>query len=200
MFRDIRFPTRISFGAIGGPGFSTAVITSDGGHESRNAAWEQERARYEVGHNARRPEEWRPLLAFFRVVGGRRDSWRFKDWLDYTATVSEGVFQLIDSTHFQCAKRYTFGSNWDSPADNYYDRLITKPCRTISVVGGSSPTVDYDTGIVTVSSGTPTAWYGEFDLHCRFDTDEMRHTTIDKTPDGDLIVGWQSIPIVEVRD
>lgn len=42
-------------------------------------------------------------------------------------------------------------------------------------------------------------WTGEFDVPCRFDTDEMRGEVIDRTPSGELIVGWQSIPIVEIR-
>jgi uncharacterized protein (TIGR02217 family) len=42
-------------------------------------------------------------------------------------------------------------------------------------------------------------WTGEFDVPCRFDTDQMKGDIIDKLPTGDLIVGWQSIPIVEIR-
>ncbi|MGA4923229.1 hypothetical protein, partial [Bacillus subtilis] len=56
--------------------------------------------------------------------------------------------------------------------------------------------LDYTTGIA--DSGT--TWYGEFDIHCRFDTDAMRAETINKQDDGTYIVGWQSIPIVEVRE
>jgi uncharacterized protein (TIGR02217 family) len=42
-------------------------------------------------------------------------------------------------------------------------------------------------------------WTGEFDVPCRFDTDQMKGDVIDKHPNGSLIVGWQSIPIVEIR-
>lgn len=199
-FKDIRFPPNISFSATGGPGFSTSITEVDSGYEFRNRNWELERSEYEVSHAARLPSAWKPLLSFFRIVGGRANTFRFKDWLDYTATSSEGVFVMLTATTFQCYKRYNFGTNWDSPADNYYLRKITKPVSSISVTGGSGVSVDYSTGVVTVSSGTPTSWAGDFDVHCRFDTDQMKHETIDKAPSGELIVGWQSIPIVEVRD
>lgn len=43
-------------------------------------------------------------------------------------------------------------------------------------------------------------WEGEFDVPCRFDIDQMRGEVMDKHKNGDLIVSWSSIPIVEVRD
>jgi hypothetical protein len=45
----------------------------------------------------------------------------------------------------------------------------------------------------------PASWSGEFDNHCRFGTDKMRAETVDKSA-GQLVVGWASIPVVEVRE
>jgi len=193
-FLDIRFPPKISFDAVGGPGFSTTITSVDSGHEFSNRNWTLERSEYEVSHAARLPADWQPLVAFFRVVGGRANTWRFKDWLDFEATAAEGVFTLVTATTFQMWKRYSFGAST-------YDRKITKPVSgSVTVTGGTNPVIATSTGIVTVDSGTPTAWAGQFDVHCRFDIDRMRHSTIDRNPTKGLIVGWESIPIVEVRD
>ena len=191
-FLDIRFPPKISFGATGGPAFRTDVVITASGGESRNQNWSNARLRYEVSHAARREVLWRQLVAFFLMVAGRAYSFRFKDWTDYICEVGDGSF-IADSgspgTGNQMVKAYTFGGN------TYY-RTITKPVSgAVTVVGGG--TLNYATGIV--EGGSPTSWYGEFDVHARFDTDEMKHETINKTAEGELLVGWSSIPVVEVR-
>lgn len=191
-FLDIRFPVDISFGAKGGPRFSTTVVASDGGNESVNRNWTNELARYEVSYNAKLPLQWRALFDFFRVVGGRANTFRYKDWLDFAATSTEGKFFMLTSTTFQCMKRYTVGAYT-------YDLKITKPRRSITITGGSVSSVDYSTGVVTMSSGTPTAWAGEFDRHCRFDTDALDAVIVEAQVNGSLIVDWISVPLVEVR-
>jgi uncharacterized protein (TIGR02217 family) len=42
-------------------------------------------------------------------------------------------------------------------------------------------------------------WVGEFDVPCRFDTDFLKRTIIDKQKNGDLIVECDSVPLIEVR-
>lgn len=192
-FLDVRFPPLISFGAEGGAEFLTDIVVTASGFETRNQNWSQQRMRYDVAHAARREAAWRKLQAFFLVCNGRANSFRFKDWTDYVCAAGDGIFQDADSgspTGQQMYKVYTFGGQ------TYY-RKITKPVSgTISITGGG--TLDYSSGIV--DGGTPTAWSGEFDVHARFDTDAMRSETITRTPDGELIVGWRSIPIIEVRE
>lgn len=173
--------------------FLTDVVIKASGAEARNQNWSYERLTYEVSHAARREVDWRKLQAFFRVVAGRAYSFRFKDWTDYEVAAADGKFITIDATHAYLAKRYTYGAETR-------DRKITKPVSgQVTFTGGSGLSLDYATGILT--HGTiPSAWEGEFDVHVRFDTDEMRHVTIDKQPSGELIVGWDSIPLIEVRD
>lgn len=188
-FLDIRFPPLISINAIGGPEFLTDVVIVASGAEARNQNWSRERLRYEVSHAARRETQWRELQAFFRIVAGRAHSFRFKDWTDYIAVSGAGIFQDADSGSplgKQMYKTYSFGGQ------TYY-RKITKPVSgkiTTDAVG-----LDYATGIAT--SGT--FWYGQFDVHARFETDEMKAETIDKSGD-ELLVGWRSIPVIEVRE
>lgn len=189
-FKDVRFPPNISYNAVGGAGFSTNVVMTNGGSESRNQVWAYELSEWEVAHAARLPADWRPLQAFFRVMAGQAHTFRFKDWLDFTATAAEGLFvATAEADEWQMIKRYTFGAQT-------VDRKITKPISAVTLVGGG--TVDYTTGIVT-NATIPTSWAGQFDVHARFGTDKMRAETIDKSG-GEFVVGWSSIPIIEVRE
>lgn len=187
-FIETQFPTDISYGAVGGPGFSTDVVVFNSGSEQRNANWQDSLCSYDVAHGVKTQAQLDVLLAFFRVMKGRANSFRFKDWSDYKAETGEGIFRAIDSTHFQMVKRYaTAGTN--------HDRDITKPVSgTESVTGGTGVSVDYTTGIVTVTSGTPTAWTGQFDVPARFDTDQMKVGIISYNQ-----FTWGQIPVVEVR-
>lgn len=193
-FIDVRFPPLISFGAEGGPEFQTDIVITASGRETRNQNWSRQRMRYDVAHAARREPQWRQLQAFFLLMAGRAKTFRFKDWTDYQCNAGDGVFLDTDEaygspTGKQMYKVYRF-------AGQTYYRKITKPISgAITVSGGG--TLDYSTGIV--ESGSPSSWYGEFDVHARFDTDEMRSETITKSGD-EFIVGWRSIPIVEVDE
>lgn len=87
--------------------------------------------------------------------------------------------------------------------------LVNGLAHTISNVTGAGPytfTLSTDTAgkTITVGSGVgkkyPQAtealtWEGEFDVPCRFDTDELRAEIVGPGP----ILRWSSIPIVEVR-
>lgn len=192
-FKDERLPVCISFGSTGGPRFRTDVVSTSGGVESRNQIWEFERAAYECAYDAQLPVDWKQMHAFFRIMAGRAHTFRARDPLDYFATTAEGTFIVAANGSppgWQMVKRYTFGGE-------YVDRIITKPISgTVTVAAG---TVDYDTGVVT-NGAMPASWSGEFDVHVRFDTDDMRVGLLNKTAGGEYIAGWQSIPLMEVRE
>jgi len=191
-FESPRFPDAVSYGGTGGPGYKTDVVTVNSGSETRNGNWSQGRCRFEVAHAARMPAEYNPLKAFFRNCKGRLHGFRFKDWSDFAATTGEGVFTLLTPTTFQMWKRYTSGSYTE-------DRKIQKPITgSLVITGGTVASISYTAGIVTMTSGTPTAWTGEFDVPCRFDVDEMQGEIINRSG-GQLVIGWQSIPIIEIR-
>lgn len=184
---SVRFPPLISFNAIGGPKFLTSIAVVASGRESRTQIWERERGEWSVSHHARLPAEWEELLAFFRVVAGMANTFRFKDWTDYVCAVGAGLF--VDATDGsplgkQMVKRYSFGGYT-------YDRVITKPVSGKITTDASG--LDYSTGIAT--SGT--TWSGEFDVHARLDADPAKLQLIDKSKGG-FIVGWDDIQIVEV--
>lgn len=187
-FIETRFPDDVSYGATGGPGFNTDVVVVNSGFEQRNATWQDARSVWDVSHGVKNQAQLDILIAFFRVMKGRANGFRFKDFADFDATTGEGIFRAIDATHFQMVKRYT-------TAGNNHDRDITKPVTgTAQITGGTGVSVDYTTGIVTVTSGTPTAWTGQFDVPCRFDTDQMKTSLIHYNT-----FSWGAIPVIEIR-
>lgn len=188
-FDTVRFPSKISLNAIGGPRFKTSIAIMASGTESRVQEWELERGEWVVSHSARLPKDWQPLLSFFRAIAkGSANTFRFKDWTDFECAVGEGLFVNDESgspTLRQMVKRYTFEGFT-------YDRVIAKPINgkiTTNAVG-----LDYATGLAT--SGT--TWNGEFDVWARLNIDPMKCQVINRNPEEGLIVGWDGIEIVEV--
>jgi uncharacterized protein (TIGR02217 family) len=190
----LTFPDDIVAEATAGPMFSTDIVELDSGSESRNANWGQAKWKGEVRVSAKEMEsKGRRLLAFFRAVGaGMFGKFRVRDWSDYNAQDSEGVFLPIDATHFQAYKSYAFSSAT-------HERKITRLRATPTVTGGTSPVWDLDTGILTVSGGSPTGWTGLFDVPARFDADHMQWHVAGRNARG-VIIEWDSVPLVEVRE
>lgn len=182
----------VSFGITGGPSWKTDLAETDSGFDYANQLWSQAKHVYEVSYDARRPEVWDRLLDHYMAVGGRAGRFRMKDPFDFSATITQGVFQQLTPTTFQCYKQYPFGSL-------IHYRKIQKLYGTINVVGGTSPSVNLNTGVCTVAGGTPTAWYGDFHVPVRFFTDVMRAVIINRSLARGLIKGWTNIEIREVR-
>ena len=119
-FREVEFPPDISYGASGGPGYSTTVITTVSGHERRNANWAMARGRWNVAHGLKKREQVAELIAFFRARRGRVYGFRFKDWTDYDASAQSLGIGDGATTSFQLVKHYASGGELET-------RLITKP-------------------------------------------------------------------------
>lgn len=205
-----RFPIDIAYGSAGGPGFSTSVVVLESGFENRNQNWQEARHRYDVAGALRKPAQLGRLVAFFRMVKGRAHGFRFRDWADYGVwngsppagywgVDGSGVLVSLGSDQWQFYKRYTNESG-------DHDRIIQKPVSgkttvyaagDVVLVPGSDYTIDTTTGIITMIDSpatTPVKWRGEFDVPCRFDTDQMI-TDIE----GREAYRWGQIPIVEIR-
>lgn len=192
-FRDQRLDPYISYGAEGGPEFLTIIAQSESGDEARDSLRSKALGTWDVSYHARMPDVWKPLRAHFLIMGGRRDTWPLKDWLDFECSSAESVLVAIDSTHWQMYKRYSFGGV------NYDYKIVLPITATTAIAGGGTYSVGRTTGIITKSSGSdPTSFSTEFDKLVRYDTDVMKADTIDKSG-SELIVGWSGIPIKEVR-
>jgi uncharacterized protein (TIGR02217 family) len=196
-FHEVQFPPDIAYGAAGGPGYSTSVVTTVAGYEKRNANWAAARGRWNVAQGLKNREQVANLIAFFRARKGRAYGFRFKDWTDFAA-----LAQLIGTgdgatKSFPLIKRYVSGGISET-------RTITKPVAgTVKIyVNGvlktSGVAVDTTTGTVTFSSapanGAVITADFEFDVPVRFDTDQM-----DITIETYDLGRWGQIPIVEIR-
>lgn len=201
-FHNVRFPDEISYGSKGGPKFMTSIVTLASGKERRNIDWTQTRSEYDVAHGIKSHEQMQELRAFFLNRYGKAHSFRFKDWGDFDL-INESI-GIGDGANkdFQLRKTYS-----DGPFD--FVRIITKPVAGSlqGMLVGSTPkfegvdfNVDYNTGKITfvtapalgllISLGS-----GEFDVHCRFDTDLM-----DPEHEFWQTESWTTIPVVEVKD
>ncbi|MBE0414647.1 DUF2460 domain-containing protein [Yoonia sp.] len=207
-FHDIRFPTSLSFGAIGGPERRTEIVTLANGFEERNTPWAHARRRYDAGLGMRSLDDLETVIAFFEARQGQLTGFRWKDWSDYKScppsqevsaldqliAIGDEVTQVMPLT-----KTYRSG-------DHSSIRPITKPVAgsvRIAVGGdvmqdGVDYTVDHTTGLISFSHPPDTgaevrAGY-TFDVPVRFDTDAIM-TSISSFQAGEA----PNIPIVEIR-
>lgn len=196
-FHEVRFPPDISYGAVGGPGWSTSIVTTVSGHERRNANWSQARGRWNVAHGLKRREQVAELIAFFRARMGRAYGFRFKDWTDYQALAQTLGTSDGTTSSFQLAKRYASGSE-------IVTRIIAKPVAGMvklyrdGVLATSGWSVEAATGLVSFAAvpaaGVIVTADFEFDVPARFDTDQM-----DLTVETYELGSWGQIPVVEIR-
>lgn len=161
-----RFPDKIAYGSVGGPGFNTTVVVVDSGYESRNQNWTYPKCVYDVSHGAKTQDELKELIAFFRTVGkGRANSFRFKDYTDYVCIPSEGILDAGVGTGmptYQMYKQYASESNTDTrPIKKPVSGTLSVFKNGVSVSFGASAgqmSIDTTTGVVTfVADATSSA-------------------------------------------
>lgn len=200
-FVETQFPVEISYGAVGGPRFSTDIVRNFGGYEQRNINWSFPLGEWNVAHGVKTPAQLDALQAFFWARKGRAVGFRFKDWSDYEVTAGNIGTGDGSTAAFQLRKQYTSGGVT-------INRSIVKPVSgsLVVYVNGSQKTAgthynaDFTTGIVTFTGGNiPTS--GQvitadfaFDVPARFDTDKL-----DISLDSFGVGSWANIPVVELR-
>ena len=202
-----RFPDHISRGSKGGPTWLTDVVTVTSGREQRNQRWSRQRHTYDAAFGIRDMSDLEEVVDYFYGARGRLHGFRYKDWGDFRSSGSESSPSALDQTigvgdgaqtQFQLLKIYKYVGTAQG-----YARAITKPVAgTVlialdSVEQPSGWTVDAATGLVTFDTAPGagvviTAGY-EFDVPCRFDSDEI------STQLEIYDVGGTQIPLVEIR-
>lgn len=194
-----RFPDSIRYGATGGPGFMTTIVSVRSGAESRNRDWSLMRHRYDVSQCIQTESEFAAVRAHFMNAGGRELAFPYKDWADHTCLVADGVVEEITSTTFLLFKEYKVGSATTN-------RLIRLPrAEGFAVFVSGTPvayTLDTATGILTIASApdaSTVTWSGEFDVLVRYDIDTFSAQITSKSGE-ELVMDWSSIPLVEVTD
>lgn len=207
-FHEVRLPTNLSFGSIGGPERRTEVVTLSNGFEERNSPWAHSRRRYDAGLGLRALDDIAELIAFFEARAGQLHGFRWKDWTDFkscnpSGSVSAGD-QLIGTGDGK-VRAFGLRKKYASGAQSYF-RPILKPVRgsvRIAVEGhemrdGTDFTVDSTTGQVAFETApargaSVTAGF-EFDVPVRFDADRIA-VSVASFQAGEL----PQVPVVEVR-
>lgn len=191
-----RFPAQLAYGAQGGPGYSTDVVLTGSGQESRNVNWAEAVCRWDVGSIHRSKAEIDVLIQFFHAVAQGQDGlFLFRDFTDDTfdnpIAVGDGA-----TTSFQVVKQYAVGPYSST-------RRLTHPSAgTVSVrLDGtlvSGWTLDDATGLLQFTSapgaGVVVSATGEFEVVCRFAQDMLPITRV--APNA---YSCGHIEIVEVR-
>lgn len=207
-FHEIRFPTNLSFGSVGGPERRTEIVTLANGFEERNSLWAHSRRRYDAGVGLRSLNDVETLIAFFEARAGQLHGFRWKDWSDFKSCVPLATpasdDQLIgtgdgETRVFRLQKTYVSGRQ-------DYTRPIGKPVpgTVLVAVAGDQKiealefTVNAENGEVTFALapdlGTRITAGFEFDVPVRFDTDTIQ-TSVASFHAGDV----PNVPVVEVR-
>ncbi|MGP3696023.1 phage distal tail protein, Rcc01695 family [Rhodobacter sp. NSM] len=207
-FHEVRFPTNLSFGSVGGPERRTEIVTLVNGFEERNSLWAHSRRRYDAGVALRSLDDVEALLAFFEARRGQLYGFRWKDWADFRSCSAGGEPEARDQligTGDGSQRQFTLTKTYRSGAERYV-RPVTKPVvGSVAVaVGGVALglhegfSVDATTGLVTLASapaaGAPVTAGYEFDVPVRFDTDRIQ-ISMASFQAGEV----PSVPVMEVR-
>ncbi len=209
-YHNVTFPTDISYGSSGGPGFKTTVISLDSGAETRFARWSTPRRQYDVAYGVKTLAQLSTLIDFYITRRGALNSFRYKDFFDFTTAADHrSAHSTIDViigtgdgsvTQFQLKAKYT-----SSVGDQ--DRTVTKPKSgtvLMSLDGSTTTAFSFNTttGVVTMDAapalGVVVRAGCEFDVHARFGEgiDEELSLSYDDFSSGSL----SSVPIIEVLD
>ena len=202
---DAIFPTDISDGSLGGPGFKTNVRVYGSGYESRRVRWPYPRHAYNVAYGVKTAQQMQSLINFYTAMDGKGYGFRYVDPLDNSTSPMQGAAPTGDdvvlvngdgdgTSVVQLFKPSTEGSRTTF-------RPIKKPVdnANFAVNVDASPvgyTMDFTTGILTLTVplvlGQVLSWGGNYHVPCRFDTDQLQITL-----QGPLI-GNTNIGVVEI--
>jgi len=207
-FHEVRFPTALSLGSLGGPQRRTDVVTLANGFEERNTPWAHSRRVYDAGIGMRSLDDVQDAVAFFEARFGQMYAFRWKDWSDYKSCKASAGISFEDQvigfgdglrTAFQITKTYSSGPH-------SYLRPIKKPVAGTVLIGieqdiqteGVNYEVDNKTGLLHFSDPPDPdtrifAGY-EFDVPVRFDSDRIM-TSVASFRAGQV----PDVPIIEVR-
>ena len=192
------FPLALSYGATGGPVYSTDLVQRSSGIESRNRNWRQPRCQWDVGSQHRTQAEVDELVQFFHAVAqGMEQCFRFRDFTDDTFANPIGTG---DGTHDDVSTRQGLHLRRQSTT-----RTIVKPMAggLAPVRGGGgawrSMTPDFTTGLVTFwappAAGEEVSASGTFEVPTRFNQNVLAHNA----GGAAMPTALDKIELVEVR-
>lgn len=201
-----RFPDCISEGSTGGPMWSTQIAISVSGYEKRSSRWANALHVYNAAFGVRSLNDMEKLKAFFLACRGSAYGFRYKDWADYSSSIIGSQPSNFDqelfigdgsTTVFPLIKQYTSGLEYVREITKPVDGTILIAKEGAALTEGVDFTVDYTTGLVTMTTPPATdhvvtgGFY--FDVPCRFGSDELSTNLIAYQQ------GSANVPVKEIR-
>jgi uncharacterized protein (TIGR02217 family) len=191
-FDDVLFPLALGREAEVTPEHATAIVTSAGGREARNASWAAARTRYDIGPGVRSEADIATLLAFYRARLGPARGFRLRDPFDWQG--EDERLGVGDGSRM----RFALVKHYDGVA-----RRITRPVAgSVRVFVGGVETAAFtleEGGFVALDVPAATGlWVSAsfaFDVAVRFAEDRLSVSR------ATFLAGAaQSVPLVEVRE
>ena len=210
------------------PVWNTTIVVGGGGHEMRNANWQDVLYKYNAGFNIKTYADIDVLHSFFNVVRGMETAFLLKAYDDFEVSSWTEVTESVTASE----KTYQLFRPYVDALANSYNRNITRLpsfavlSTAVALIydrggGGevtpsavaSSPTAetefswDESTGLVTYQApGTSTLEFKVtlFYVPVRFDVDElpidMMNYWVDASAANKANVQVPDIPMMEVRE
>lgn len=156
----------VDYGFEGGGGYSTGVTELENGFEDRDSEWKYPKHEYSASFGDIKDSHRDEIINVLHVCRGKRHSFLFKDWNDYTIENQLIVVGAVGTMEtIQLYKRYTFGEGY-----------TIRPIQALSDVLRNPVILDENddpvAGVFNMMTGefTPTgAWgSGEYRLTCDF--------------------------------
>ena len=196
-----------TFGWVGGPNFSTRVITMANGRERRNADWDQPQHKFILPYGNISETAYRAMLQMFLNVRGRNEPFLYRNRLNYIAQNQLVAVAEAGQTEFQLATTNLIdGASYQMQVfalyapDDVDGGLAVPVDPVIEVDGIETPVVvDHDRGTITTSpmaGGEVLTWSGQFSHWVRFGSDQLAMSIENKGPTGFFISG--DVEVVEV--
>lgn len=200
-FDDVSLPVAIGRGAEVAPAWSTAILTSAGGAEKRNAEWAGARTSYDVGPGVRSEADIAALLGFFRARMGPARGFRLRDPFDHGSGETGGEPQPGDQrigTGDGSERRFALVKHYGDVV-----RPITRPVAgSVRVAVDGIETAGFTLGAMgVVTLDTPPAAGAAvtagfvFDVPVRFAEDVLRVNAATH-----LAGEAASVPLIELRE
>jgi uncharacterized protein (TIGR02217 family) len=156
--------------------FQRTKTYTKGGKLKQHFDWSTAKHVLDLSYRLRPKADYDTLRDFFYVVmAGAYEGFRARDWSNYELTQDNSSLSLISGSDYQINRLHTVGAV-------EYLHPITKPISAVTIIRNrsgaittASATIDYTTGIATISGhvgGDTYSAEGEFDLPVTFASDD----------------------------
>lgn len=174
---DARINECVSRQFTGGPRYRTETARMDNGVQVRDRKWLYPIHEYSAEFQNFSPADRDEVIEFMHVAAGSWLDFRFKDWMDYTATNQTLAPAIGTQTPVQLVKTYTKGG--------HTSQRMVQAMVSATILRNGSPvagTLDTQLGLFTPAAnwvaGTFT-WSGEFDVWVHFVEDYNPFSAVD---------------------